>query len=156
MSLIIILFSIGIFLLAAEVMIPGGILGIAGGLLLFAGCVLSFILLGTTEGMIAIGITILAAILVFYIQFKILPNTRAGKRFFLNKEISATSTALGDEARDLIGKTATSVTVLSPSGYVTVDGKRLEAFSQSGHIAPGIELLVTDANHFQITVRTKP
>jgi membrane-bound serine protease (ClpP class) len=106
--------------------------------------------------MIAIGITILAAILVFYIQFKILPNTRAGKRFFLNKEISATSTALGDEARDLIGKTATSVTVLSPSGYVTVDGKRLEAFSQSGHIAPGIELLVTDANHFQITVRTKP
>lgn len=156
MTLIIILFAIGIFLLAAEVMIPGGILGIAGGILLFAGCVLSFVILGTTEGLIAIGVTLLAAIIVFYIQFKVLPNTRVGKRFFLEKQISGTSTALGDEARDLIGKTATSVTVLSPSGYVTVDGKRLEAYSQSGHIDPGTELIVTEANHFQIIVRTKP
>jgi len=155
-TLIIILFAIGIFLLAAEVMIPGGILGVAGGVLLFAGCVLSFVILGTTEGIIAIGVTLLAAIIVFYIQFKVLPNTRAGKRFFLEKQISGTSTSLGDEARDLIGKTATSVTVLSPSGYVTVDGKRLEAYSQSGHIAPGTELIVTEANHFQIIVRTKP
>ena len=156
MPLIIILFSIGIFLLAAEVMIPGGILGIGGGVLLFAGCVVSFVVLGTTEGIIAIGVTLLAAGLVFYIQFKVLPNTRAGKRFFLERQISGTSVAVGDEARDLVGKTATAVTVLSPSGYVTVDGKRLEAFSQSGHIAPGTELLVTGANHFQITVRTKP
>lgn len=156
MTLIIILFAIGIFLLAAEVMIPGGILGIAGGVLLFAGCVLSFVILGTTEGLIAIGVTLLAAIIVFYIQFMVLPNTRVGKRFFLEKQISGTSTALGDEARDLIGKTATSVTVLSPSGYVTVDGKRLEAYSQSGHINPGTELIVTEANHFQIIVRTEP
>jgi membrane-bound ClpP family serine protease len=155
-TLIIILFSIGIFLLAAEVMIPGGILGIAGGILLFAGCVMSFISLGTTAGIIAIGITLVAAIIVFYIQFKILPKTRFGKRFFLEKQISGTSSAIGNEARDLIGKIATSVTVLSPSGYVTVEGKRFEAFSQSGHISPGTELLVTEANHFQIIVRTKP
>ena len=156
MTLIIILFSIGIFLLAAEVMIPGGILGIGGGVLLFAGCALSFIMLGTTEGLIAIGVTVLAAFIVFYIQFKILPNTRAGKRFFLEKQISGTSAAGADEVRDLVGKTATSVTVLSPSGYVTVDGERLEALSQSGQIAAGTELLVTGANHFQIFVRTKP
>lgn len=156
MSLIIILFSIGIFLLAAEVMIPGGILGAAGGVLLFAGCVMSFISLGTLEGLIAIGITLGAAITVFYIQFKILPKTRMGKRFFLEQQISGTSSAIGDEARDLIGKTATAVTVLSPSGYVTIDGNRHEAFSQSGQIAAGTELLVTEANHFQLIVRNKP
>jgi membrane-bound ClpP family serine protease len=155
MTLIILLFAIGILLLAAEVMVPGGILGAAGGLMLFAGCVLSFVTLGNTEGLLAVGVTIIAAITVFYIQFKILPKTRFGKRFFLSREISATSTALKEDARDLIGKAAQSVTVLSPSGYVTIDGKRFEAFSQSGQIAPGTELEVIDANSFQIIVRTK-
>ena len=155
MTLIILLFALGIFLLATEVLIPGGILGLAGGALLFAGCVASFITLGTMEGLVAIGIALAATTIVFFIQFKILPKTRFGKRFFLHREISGSSTALGDEARDLIGKTATSVTVLSPSGYVTIDGKRYEAVSQSGQIPTGTELLVTDANHFQITVRIK-
>ena len=155
MTLIILLFAIGIFLLATEVVIPGGILGLAGGALLFAGCVASFVTLGTTEGIIAIVFALLAAGIVFFIQFKLLPKTPFGKRFFLHREISGSSTALGDEARDLIGKTATSVTVLSPSGYVTIGGKRYEAVSQSGQIPAGAELIVTAANHFQITVRTK-
>jgi membrane-bound ClpP family serine protease len=154
-TLIILLFTIGLILLAAEVLVPGGILGIAGGVALFAGCVVSFMELGASGGLIAVVVAMLAAFVVFYIQFKILPKTRVGKRFFLKREITATSTALQDSARDLIGKAALSATVLSPSGYVTIDGKRYEAVSQSGQIAPGTELEVIDANHFQLTVRTK-
>ena len=153
MTLIILLFTIGLILLAAEVLVPGGILGIAGGLALFAGCVVSFTRLGASGGLIAVAIAMLAAFVVFYIQFRILPKTRIGKRFFLKREITATSAALQDSARDLIGKAALSATVLSPSGYVTIDGKRYEAVSQSGQIAPGTELKVVDANHFQLTVK---
>ncbi len=155
MTLIILLFSIGLLLLALEVMIPGGILGIAGGVLLFTGCVFSFVTLGTTEGLIAIGVTVLAAVVLFYIQFKILPNTRYGKKFFLKREMSGSSSNLQPSARDLIGKTATSVTVLSPSGYVVIDDIRYEAFSQSGQIAKDTELEVTAANSFQLTVSLK-
>lgn len=155
MTLIILLFTIGLILLAAEVLVPGGILGIAGGLALFVGCIVSFTSLGATGGLIAVVIAVLAAFVVFYIQFKILPKTRVGKRFFLKREITATSTALQDNARDLIGKAALSATVLSPSGYVTIDGKRYEAVSQSGQIAPGTELEVIDANHFQLIVKNK-
>ena len=82
-----------------------------------------------------------------------MPKTRAGKRFFLSREISASAAALGDDARDLIGKPALSSTVLSPSGYVTIGGKRYEAVSQSGQIAPGTKLKVVDVNHFQLTVK---
>lgn len=156
MTLIILLFSIGLFLLAAEVLVPGGIFGIVGGIILFAGCVVSFIQLGADGGLIAVVVAICAAFLVFFIQFKILPKTRAGKRFFLSREITGSSAALGEDARDLVGKAAHSVTVLSPSGYVDIGGKRYEAVSQSGQIAPGTELIVVDANHFQLTVRTKP
>ncbi len=154
-SLIILLFTIGLLLLAAEVMIPGGILGIAGGVLLFAGCVLSFVQRGPSEGMAAIGVTVVAAIIVFYIQFRILPKTRFGKRFFLEKSISGTSSEIGGKTRDLVGKTAQSVTVLSPSGYVTIDDVRYEAISQSGQIPKNTELIVTATNSFQLTVRLK-
>lgn len=155
MTLIILLFSIGLFLLAAEVLVPGGILGGAGGLMLLAGSVLSFFEFGKNGGLIALLISGVTAAAVFYVELRILPKTRVGKRFFLNREITSTATALQDDARDLIGKTALSTTVLSPSGYVTIDGKRYEAVSQSGQIAPGNELEVVDANHFQLTVRTK-
>ncbi len=155
MSLIILLFSIGLLLLALEVMIPGGILGIAAGIILFTGCLLSFTTLGISEGLIAIGITLLAAIIVFYIQFKILPNTRIGKRFFLKREISGSSSNIKEMTRDLIGKTATSVTVLSPSGFVIIDGKSYDAVSQSGQIPKDTELEVTAANSFQLSVRIK-
>lgn len=155
MTLIILLFSIGLILLALEVIIPGGILGIIGAVVLFSGCILSFILLSTLEGFIAIGIALLAGILLFYIQFKILPKTRLGKRFFLTREISATSNSLVENTRDLVGKTATSVTMLSPSGYVTVGGNTYEALSESGQIPENTELEVISANSFHITVRTK-
>lgn len=155
MTLIILLFSIGLLLLALEVMIPGGILGIGGGLLLFTGCILSFTMLGTTEGLIAIGITFAAAFILFYIQFKILPNTRMGKRFFLNEAVNGSSSDFKKSSQDLIGKTATAVTVLSPSGFVNIDGKQYDAFSKSGQIPKGTELEVIAANSFQLTVRTK-
>jgi membrane-bound ClpP family serine protease len=155
MTPIIFLFSLGLILLFIEVIIPGGILGGIAGILLFTGCILSFVTLGTTAGLIAIATTLLAAILVFYIQFKILPNTRLGKRFFLSREISGSSNSLRENTQDLIGKTATSVTVLSPSGYVLVDGNTYEAVSQSGQIPKNTELLITATNSFQLTVKTK-
>lgn len=155
MTLIILLFSLGLVFLALEVFVPGAVLGIIGGVLLFIGCACSFYILGTMEGLIAIAIALLAGMLLFYIEFKILPKTRFGKRFFLNHEISASAGALKENARDLIGKSATSVTVLSPSGYVSVNGHNYEAVSQSGQIPENTELVITAANSFQLTVRTK-
>lgn len=155
MTLIIILFTVGLLLLFFEVIIPGGILGIIGGILLFIGCVLSFLNLGTGHGLIAISITAIAAISVFYIQFKILPNTRIGKHYFLNAQISTTSSTLQNQFPDLIGKTATAMTILSPSGYVSINGKQYEAVSQSGHIPQNTQLEVISATPFQLTVKIK-
>ena len=155
MSLIVLLFALGLFLLALEVMLPGGILGIAAGILLFTGCVLSFTELGTSQGLVAVLVALTSAIIVFYIQFKILPKTPAGKRFFLRRQISSSSSQLREKTQDLIGKTAKSVTVLSPTGIVAVDGEQFEAVSQSGQVAKDTELEIISTNSFQLTVRTK-
>ena len=48
MNAILLLFLIGVLLLAGEVFVPGAILGIIGALCMFGGCVLSFSQFGTS------------------------------------------------------------------------------------------------------------
>ena len=152
MTLIILLFAIGIVLLAVEVIVPGGILGAIGGLMMFSACVIAFNDYGTAGGCAAIAISLLLAGLTFYIEFRILPKTAVGKRAFLNAEITGVSSTFGEETRGLIGKAAEADTMLSPSGYVRIEGKRYEAFCQSGQVPAGTPLVVTGSDNFRLIV----
>jgi membrane-bound ClpP family serine protease len=152
MTLIILLFSIGILMLLAEVIIPGGILGVIGGLLMIAGSVMAFLEFGTTGGMVALAVALVVAALALYFELRILPKTRIGRRAFLTKEITAVTRAVEDDARNLIGKPAEALTMLSPSGYVRVDGRRYEAFCQSGQVPAGSALEIVGADAFRLIV----
>lgn len=152
MTLIILLFALGIVLIAVEVIVPGGILGAIGALMMLGGCVMSFVEYGALGGIAASTIALVLAILALYLEFRVLPKTAVGKRAFLHKEITGVSAAFGNEARDLIGKPAEALTMLSPSGYIRVDGKRYEAFCQSGQAPAGTPLEVVGADNFRLIV----
>lgn len=152
MTLIILLFALGIVLIAVEVIVPGGILGTIGGLMMFGGCIVSFMEYGTLGGVIASVVALVLAVLALYIEFRVLPKTAIGKRAFLTKEITGVSAAFGKEAHDLIGKSGEALTMLSPSGYIRVDGKRYEAFCQSGQVPAGAPLEVIGADNFRLIV----
>lgn len=152
MTMILLFFLIGVLFLAAEVLLPGGILGVAGGLLLFAGCVIAFAKYDTGGGLLAVCGAIAIAFLAFFIEFRVLPRTAIGKRAFLTKEITGVSAPVGHEARELIGKSAKALTKLSPTGYILVDGRRYEAYCQSGQAPAGSRLEVTGADNFRIIV----
>jgi membrane-bound ClpP family serine protease len=152
MTLIVLLFAVGIVFLAVEVIIPGGILGTVGALLMFAGCVIAFQSHGTVGGIIAVLTAFVVAGLALFIEFRILPRTKIGKRAFLTTEMTGVSAALGSEALALVGKTAEALTMLSPSGYVRVDGQRYEAFCQSGQVPAGVLLDIIGADNFRLIV----
>jgi len=156
MTLIILLFALGILLLLVEVIVPGGILGSIGALMIFAGCAVAFIRLGTGGGMIAVAVALAVAVIAFYVEFRVLPRTSLGRRAFLKSEIQGVSAAYGSEVRDLIGKSAVALTMLSPSGYITIDGKRYEAFCQSGQVPAGTSLKVTGTDNFRLIVSQNP
>jgi len=157
MTLIILLFSLGILLLVAEVLVPGGVIGTVGGVLMFVGCVLAFIRYGTFGGLLALFAGIVLATVAFYLEFRVLPKTKVGKRAFLTKEMTGVSAAFGNEARDLIGKSAAALTLLSPSGYVQIQGRRYEAFCQSGQAPVGAALEVIGVDSFRlIVIQTTP
>lgn len=156
MTLIILLFTLGIIFIAVEVIVPGAILGSIGGVLMFAGCVLAFINYGTGGGIAALMTAFVIAALAIFLEFRYLPTTKLGKRAFLTKEITAVSAAVGEEARALIGKSAEAMTMLSPSGYVSVDGQRYEAFCQSGQAPAGSTLEIVGADNFRLIVTLAP
>jgi len=152
MTLIILLFAIGILLIAVEVIVPGGILGSIGALMMFGGCVMAFLEYGTTGGIVAVIAAFVIGGLAVFLEFRILPKTKLGKRAFLTNEITAVSAAFGKEALELVGKSAEALTMLSPSGYVRVDGHRYEAFCQSGQVPAGSALEIIGADNFRLIV----
>lgn len=155
MNAIILLFLIGALLLAGEVFVPGAILGTIGALCMGAGCVLSFSQFGLAGGLMATGIAVALLGSMLYIELVWLPRTRVGRKLIVQSAVSATSQPPLAELNAVVGKTAEAVTPLVPSGYVVVEGRRYEGFSQSGHVPKGTTLRVVGLDNFRL-ILTKP
>jgi membrane-bound ClpP family serine protease len=52
----------------------------------------------------------------------------------------------------VVGKVGEAATTLAPSGYVLIEGRRYEAFSQSGHMDRGTALKVVAVDNFRLIV----
>ncbi len=152
MTLIAAFLALGILLIAVEVFVPGGVLGALGGLLLIGGCALAFQAYGPGGGLVALLAAGGLGILVLFIEFKILPGTRMGRRAFLSAAVAADAAPLGREAAGLIGQAGEALTMLSPSGYVSVAGQRYEGFCQTGQVPAGTMLEVVGADNFRLIV----
>ena len=152
MNAILILFLLGVILLAGEVFMPGAIMGIFGALCMLAGCVLSFAQLGTIGGMIATVVALALLGLTLYVELVWLPKTRLGRNLVVQSTVDATSQPPLADKGNILGKPAEAMTALVPSGYVLVDGRRYEAFSQSGHVAKGTALRVAGLDNFRLIV----
>jgi membrane-bound ClpP family serine protease len=154
MNTIILLLAIGIVLFFFEIIVPGAILGTLGGLAMLGGIIVAFIEFGPTGGVATTLVSVAILAIVLYIELRILPNTKLGKRMFLHSAVSAGSQPpVADFS--IVGKTGEAATILAPSGFVVVDGRRLEAFSQSGFIEPGTTVRVDAVDNFRVIV-SKP
>lgn len=152
MMTIALLFLVGTLLLVGEMILPGGIAGIAGGIALFAGCWVAFAEFGTGIGTAA---TIAAFVLVgvaLYLELVWLPKTRLGRQLVVDAKIDGRSQPPPADAAAVVGRTARAVTRLAPSGFVEVEGRRYEAFCRSGHVERGALLTVVGVDTFQLIV----
>lgn len=151
MNAIALLFLIGVMLLAAEVFVPGGVLGIIGGLAMALGCGVAFAKLGVTGGSVATATAALLLGLTVYIELVWLPKTRLGKGMIVQTAVDGTSQP-PLAAADIVGKNAAAETALMPTGFVRVEGQRYEAFSPAGFVAKGAALRVTGLDNFRLIV----
>jgi membrane-bound ClpP family serine protease len=152
MTAIILLFAIGIVLVAVEILVPGGLLGLVGGLCLLAGVVAAFNQFGASGGAIATALALAIGAVTIYAEFVILPKSRLAKKFTMSETVAGRSQPEVADRAAVIGREVVAVTKLAPSGVVTLDGRRYEAFSQSGLAEVGSRLKVVDTDTFRLIV----
>lgn len=150
MTMIAVFFVIGLVLLGFEVFLPGGILGVMGGLALLGGCAMAFVEFGLAGGLLAVLVVVVAVAVMLYFEFAILPKTAMGKRLFLRSAVAGTSSP--QRERDFVGSLGITATALAPTGYITINGRRHEAHSRSGFLDEGVPVKVVGADNFRLIV----
>lgn len=152
MEIILLLFVLGIVLLALDLFMPGVLLSVIGALAILAGTGRAFSLFGIGGGLLAFGVGVVLLAIALYLEYAVLPKTRLGKKFFLNSVVSGTSQPAAESAT-LTGREGVVVTPLVPTGQIEIDGRRHEAQSLDGRLAEGTRVKVTGAQNFSLTVK---
>lgn len=151
MSTIITLLLVALLLFFFEIVVPGGILALIGACLILAACVVAFNIYGAMAALVTFVGSLVVSLLLLYIEFKILPKTKYGKRLFLLRAQKATS--LKPQAgEDIIGQSGETITTMAPTGTVLIDGEKYEAFSQSGLLEKGMPVVVVKQDSFRLIV----
>jgi len=147
---IIVLVIVGFLMIAAEVFVPGMILGSLGGLCLIGSVVLCYVAFGPLAGTAAFAALAVLTILGFFLWLRLFPHTPLGKRMMLNSSLSSQTTL---EIPDLIGATGEAVTPLRPAGTALIQGRRRDVVAETGLIEVGEKISVVSQEGVRIVVR---
>lgn len=135
-----------------ELLLPGGILGVLAAICLLIATWFGFESYGFFGGMTVFLGTLVALVILSFIEFKLMAKTRYGRKFFLNATIDGHSNkAQTDDS--IIGKKGIALTRLNPSGKVSINGKNYEAHSQDGFIENEHKIAVVSQDDFKLTVK---
>ena len=150
-SLIVVLFVAGFLLIAAEVFVPGLIVGTLGFLCLAASVGLVFYHYGTMAGAIAALVVGTLSIGGLIVWLNIFPKTFIGRHIVLSRK----QTTVPPRDEGLVGESGTAVTALRPSGTARIAGKRVDVTAVGEFLEEGAPLVVVAADGLRVAVRRK-
>ncbi len=160
MAVILILALAGVLFICLEIILPGMVLGIAGGVASVAAIVLCF----TTDdlaglgfigrALVASGIT-LASLTLIGLWLKYFDRFSFGRKLILGPEIDA-KLPLGDAS--LLGAQGIAHSDLRPTGRASVEGvpKTCDIIAESGFIPGGSAIEVVKVQGRRVLVRALP
>lgn len=150
----VVLFFIGVIMIAMEMVTPGvGIWGFGGIICILASL---FLVLGANTGAILMMTGSLAgAIIVFILIARYFPSSRFWERLMLKESQSNQGgfTSSQDYSR-FLGKTGVAVTLLRPSGTACIEGVKLNVVSSGQFISQGTTVKVVNVEGNRIVVET--
>lgn len=149
----VLLFVIGLALLVAELFVPGGIVGVIGGVLM----IISILFAG--ESVVHMAYSILIAVFIGIIGMVIVMKFFGKNLHFFNKLIlrDATTTEEGYVSNvnrlDLLGKIGDTITPLRPAGTIIVGNERIDAVSEGSYVQANRKVEVIHVEGSRIIVR---
>lgn len=149
-----VLLLLGFILIFVEFYIPGAIMGILGGLLTFMS-ILVFISEGNS--LLAIVLYIVSVLIALFglFKFALWRIRRAKPEYSIYSNSSQDGYKASHFDHAAIGKTAIVLSDLKPGGYILLDGKQLQAISESGYIIKGSSVLIIGGQEESLIVKQK-
>lgn len=147
---IIVLVIVGFLMIAAEVFVPGMVLGVLGGLSLAACVALCYAAYGPLRGTMAFAALAVVLIAGFFLWLNYFPGSRFGKKFLLKKSLPPENSSA---APWILGATGEALTPLRPAGTALIAGRRVDVVAESGLIEPGQKIEVVLQEGLRIVVR---
>jgi membrane-bound serine protease (ClpP class) len=150
-GVIVILICLGLLFLGIEFIVPGGVIGVIGGICMFAAVVITFLEHGAMMGFLVAVFAVAVSLTSLVLWMKYFHLSRVGKAFLLESEVKGTETF--QKKQPLLGKTGVARTALHPSGTALIDGKKVDVVAEAGLIDGGATIVVVKVQGSTVMVR---
>lgn len=154
LSIIVALIVAGILLLFAELLLPGGIIGLLGVVAMLVGIVGVFYTYDLLAGCIVSAGVVVFTLLLFYLWFKYFPRTDTGKRLLAATDAKEWR-SFDPEYAKLLNKTGVAQTILRPSGMVIIEDKKYDVVTQGELLPAQTPIVVVNIEGNRIVVEKK-
>ena len=151
MTTILLLSVIGILAVIAELVLPGGILGVVGAICLLGAVVTTFITYGATAGTIALAAVVAIGLVSLRIWMRFFHRLPFTKQLVPNETVGIDAQVPARAA--LVGRTGISLTELMPSGHAEIGGEKLDVMAEGAAIRRGATIIVVETRGPSVMVR---
>jgi membrane-bound ClpP family serine protease len=153
MAIIILLGIVGLVLIFLEFFLPGAILAVIGTLCLLVSLGLCFSTYAAIWGTFYLFILLLTVYLTCRLALWRIKRSKGSGNFYLSDTQEGYTASSFDQS--LIGKEAIVSTELKPAGHILVEGKLLQAISETGFISKGVKVQIVGGkgSHLIVTNR---
>lgn len=147
------LFVTGLILLVIEGIVPGfGLPGIGGIILVIVGTILA--MGNITSALMSISVAIIITAVITILLIKYGRHSPMFEKIILTAHQEDDKGYLSSTTKDeYLGKEGTTVSELRPSGFIEIDGKRIDALSEGNFIPKGTSIKVVRVEGSKIIVR---
>jgi membrane-bound serine protease (ClpP class) len=128
----IVCFAAGLILIGAEIFVPGGILGLIGGLALAAAAVIGLNIFPAPWNLFNVFGIIVISIGLLLLWLKYFPRTPVGRGVTLSQNASGFKSE--SELKIEPGTRCVTATALHPSGMALLDGRRIDVMAEGGYV----------------------
>jgi len=142
---------VGLLLIYLEFYLPGGVMGVAGGLILL-GNIVVFSLSSESPLFVVIIIitTLVGVVAVAKIALWRIRSAKPEDSIYLEGDQEGFKAS--EYAEDIVGMEGVAASNLRPSGHIVVESKKYQAVSKSGYISKGSKIIVSggEGAHLQV------
>ncbi len=150
-SIVVALIILALVLFFLEIFAPGGILGVMGAAALVVAAILAYEELGMLGSVSILFGGVLAGILLFFLEIRLIARSPFGKQFQHHHTQKAQTKPVGEKG--LVGQRGRVLTTMAPSGKVLINNKSFEAASEGGLIKQNATVEVVRSEHLKLIVK---